>query len=110
MLSGPTTTTDRGFNDMTTKRVKKSGTTVGQKYKNIPTTAEYESIQTVNEEEYDKLVVIKTFLDKELDKIYRDPKYKNLDATDKKAVLTRALFNKRKELANKQEAMKNQLK
>jgi hypothetical protein len=110
MLSGPTATTDRGFDKMTTKQGRAITTTAGQIYKDEPRKIDYEEIQSVDNEEYERLLSLKTFLDVELNKIYKDSRYKDLDEIDKKAILSKALFNKRKALSDKQFEMKKQLK
>ena len=102
--------TNRMFENMTSKLVKDEAVPVERKYKNKPNEVSLKSIQTVNDDKYEELIIVKTFIDKQLNKIYNDPKYKDLDETDKKAVLTRALFEKRKEISDKKFAMKKQLK
>jgi len=100
MLSGTTDTSKQGFTRMTA--------TESRKYN--PETRKLEAVFTpVSDEEYKRLTIVHIFLENELDKIYKDPRYKNLSAFEKKRILQRKLSDTQKKLGQNQYEMKKQI-
>jgi hypothetical protein len=101
MLSGTGPTSMQGFIRMTT---------IPNRTVDPITRKVSKGFENVEGKEYEDLAIIHTFLEKELDKIHADPKYKDLDAHDKKTVLYNKLDNTAKKLIQRQNEIESQIK